>query len=61
MTKQEIDLLKRIKSYIEPESMMTHAIYIPPAQVLRNQADLLEQKEMDIEAFKQFIQANLTN
>jgi hypothetical protein len=54
MTKQEIELLKIIKSYMEP-SFMVNAIYRTPAQCLRIEADMIEKKERDIVLFGELI------
>ena len=53
-TEQEIQLIKRIIGYIEP-SNFTHAVWISPAQQLRNSADLIEQKERDVNELKRMI------
>lgn len=57
ITKEDIELLKRIKSYLPNHAgfEMTHAMYIPPAQQLRNQASRIEAQEIDEKAFDLFI------
>lgn len=44
------ELLKRIAGYVDigGVSFNTNAVYITPAQQLRNQANMIEQKERDI-------------
>lgn len=52
------ELLNRILSYISPSDFACTALYVTPAQQLRNQADLIEQKEKDYYSFKLFIENN---
>ena len=54
MIKEQIELLERIYNYLAP-SNMTHALYIPPAQELRNRADRIEQEERDLIAFRKLL------
>ena len=57
MTREDIYLLKRIRDYATPAGgvSVTHAVYIPPAQALRNAADRMEQQERDMVAFDELI------
>lgn len=59
MKKQEIlKVLKQCRGYIHGsnEFGITNAIYITPAQQLRNQADELEQKDSFVNELNQTIQ-----
>ena len=55
--KEKLPLLRRVLMHIEPMSdgRVANAIYIAPAQRLRNAADDLEQKERDYKEFEQLI------
>jgi len=50
MTKEQIELLKKIRSYLT-FSGTTDLVYRTPAQGLRNTADNIEEKERVIEEF----------
>lgn len=54
MTPEQIQLLKRIYRRLTP-SLMVNAVYISPAQQLRNQANELEANERDNIQFKELI------
>ena len=57
MTKEQIALLKRIRNYLPNHSGFgtTNAVYITPAQQLRNRADEIEQQGRDEKAFNELI------
>jgi len=54
--KKYLPLLKRIQEYIDTSEAKTQtAVYISPAQRLRNQADELEQRERDFSELDKMI------
>ncbi len=54
--KKYLPLLKRIREYIDTsEAKSITAVYISPAQRLRNQADELEQREKDFHELDEMI------
>ena len=57
MEKEDIELLKRIKSYLPNNggAYACNAVYITPAQQLRNSADRIEQQEKDEKLFDELI------
>jgi hypothetical protein len=54
MKKEQIELLERIYNNLAP-SNCCNALYIPPAQELRNRADRIEQEERDLIAFRKLL------
>jgi len=63
-TQEETQLLKRILSYITVSDIgITQAVYISPAQRLRNQAEAIEQQERDVQALKVMLEeaTNITD
>ena len=54
MEEREKLLLRRIYGYLAPKGLV-NAVYISPAQHLRNAADELEQKEKDLAEFRKLI------
>lgn len=54
--KEQIELLERVLGYINVSPIM-NAVYISPAQQLRNEANEIEQKERDTYALREFIQS----
>lgn len=55
MTKENLELLKRIQGYISLPSTFSNLLYVSPAQSLRNQADEMERKENDLRLLKDLI------
>lgn len=53
--KEKLPLFKRILDYIALNSNFTNAVYISPAQRLRNEADKIEQQDRDIQEFRELI------
>jgi hypothetical protein len=54
--KEHIELLKRIQSYLPRHGVFTtNAIYVTPAQSLRNEANRIEAQERDERAFDELI------
>lgn len=52
LTQKEKELLLRILSDVQPDSIMGITTgYTPPAEMLRRQADQIERKEKDIRDF----------
>jgi hypothetical protein len=56
--KEALNLMKAVEPYLEGSSDVRAvlAVYIPPAQQLRNAADALEKKDAAIARFREFIQ-----
>lgn len=54
MNEKQLQLLKAVSGllHIDSEPQATYAIYIPPAQALRNAADAMERKESIIRDFR---------
>ena len=55
MDKENIELLKRIQSYLGSGATTVETVYITPAQRLRNEADRMEQQERDCYKFQLLI------
>ncbi len=57
ITKEDIELLQRIRTYLPNNggAMVVNAIYISPAQQLRNSADRIENQERDERLFNELI------
>lgn len=56
INKEDIELLERIRNYLPRHgAFMTNAIYISPAQQLRNSADQIEAQERDERLFNELI------
>ena len=55
---KDIELLKRINSYLHHSTdlIIDDLVYKTPSQRLREQADLLEKKDVDINDFRKLIQ-----
>ena len=51
LSAEDLELLRRIESYVWPSNII-HAVYIPPAQQLRNEANRIEQMERDHHAYR---------
>lgn len=60
MTTEEIELLKRIKSYLGPVDKV-NAVYYTPESVLRMQADEIERKAKDVNEFTNLIKSYESN
>ena len=58
MKTKDIELLKRINSYLfhSTDLRIDDLVYKTPSQRLREQADLLEKKDVDINDFRKLIQ-----
>jgi hypothetical protein len=54
LTTEEINLLNRIREYLNI-SIMTDLVYKTPAQQLRERADFEEKKERDIFEFQELL------
>ena len=56
LTTEQKEALKRfLWDALEAASMITNAVYISPAQQLRNQADKIEQKERDYPLLREIL------
>jgi len=58
MENKALELLKRARPYLSNHSgfAVTNAVYIPPAQSLRNQADAYEREEALIREIDEFLE-----
>lgn len=54
MTKEDLNLLKEVNNILNPSNFV-NAVYMEPAQVLRNQADELERTDIIKRKFQEFI------
>ena len=57
MEKEQIELLRRIYSYLTPSMVGVQCVYKTPAQQMREGADQLERQEKDIEEFDKLIRS----
>ena len=58
-TAKALELLKKVRPYIgQGNLMMTDAVFVTPAQSLRNQADKIEYKEALLKEVDEFIALN---
>jgi hypothetical protein len=61
MENKALELLKKIRPYVRNGNggaIAVHAVYISPAQQLRNQADEMEAKERLLYEVDQFLMSN---
>lgn len=65
MENKAIELLKKLRGYVNPSSgnigygaIATNAVYIHPAQALRNEADAIEAKEKLLKEIDEFLKDN---
>ena len=56
LTKEDEQLLKRVRKYLfNADSRFTYAVYVSPAQQLRDEADAIEAKERDCIAYDELL------
>ncbi|MGI9118451.1 MAG: hypothetical protein ACR2IQ_02790 [Minisyncoccia bacterium] len=57
MTQEELELIKRIRNYLPYNggAMVNNAVYISPAQQLRNSADRMEEQQRDEQLLDELI------
>jgi tRNA A58 N-methylase Trm61 len=57
MNKEELTLLAEVQMMLNPDNIATFAVYIPPAQQLRNEADKMDRDNATRKRFDEFIEA----